>query len=59
LFLFFRDRVSLCSPGCPGTHSVDQLASNSEIRLPLPSKYKFSYVIMCGNEPFGVVTRVR
>jgi hypothetical protein len=21
---FFRDRVSLCSPGCPGTHSVDQ-----------------------------------
>jgi hypothetical protein len=31
LFLYFifcvcvlRDRVSLCSPGCPGTHSVDQ-----------------------------------
>jgi hypothetical protein len=24
LFLFFRDRVSLCSSGCPGTHSVDQ-----------------------------------
>jgi hypothetical protein len=23
LFGFFRDRVSLCSPGCPGTHSVD------------------------------------
>ena len=22
--LFFRDRISLCSPGCPGTHSVDQ-----------------------------------
>jgi hypothetical protein len=21
---FFRDRVSLCSPGCPGTHSVNQ-----------------------------------
>jgi hypothetical protein len=20
----FRDRVSLCSPGCPGTHFVDQ-----------------------------------
>jgi hypothetical protein len=20
----FRDRVSLCSPGCSGTHSVDQ-----------------------------------
>jgi hypothetical protein len=24
LILVFRDRVSLCSPGCPGTHSVDQ-----------------------------------
>jgi hypothetical protein len=23
-FLVFRDRVSLCSLGCPGTHSVDQ-----------------------------------
>jgi hypothetical protein len=24
-FVFvFRDRVSQCSPGCPGTHSVDQ-----------------------------------
>jgi hypothetical protein len=22
--LFFPDRVSLCSPGCPATHSVDQ-----------------------------------
>jgi hypothetical protein len=21
---FFRDRVSLCNPGCPGTHFVDQ-----------------------------------
>jgi hypothetical protein len=24
LFLFFRDRVSVYSPGCPGTHSIDQ-----------------------------------
>jgi hypothetical protein len=24
LFVCFRDRVSLCSPGCPGTHFVDQ-----------------------------------
>jgi hypothetical protein len=24
IYWFFRDRVSLCSPGCPGTHSVDQ-----------------------------------
>jgi hypothetical protein len=29
-FLVFRDRVSLYSPGCPGTHFVDQ-ASNSEM----------------------------
>ena len=33
----FRDRVSLCSPGCPGTHSVDQ--AGLELRnLLLPSK---------------------
>jgi hypothetical protein len=24
LFFVFRDRVSLYSPGCPGTHFVDQ-----------------------------------
>jgi hypothetical protein len=24
VFVFFPDRVSLCSPGCPGTHSIDQ-----------------------------------
>jgi hypothetical protein len=23
-FFLNRDRVSLCRPGCPGTHSVDQ-----------------------------------
>jgi hypothetical protein len=23
-FLVFRNRVSLCSPGCPGTHCLDQ-----------------------------------
>jgi hypothetical protein len=34
LFFFFslRDRVSLCSPGCPGTHSVDQ--AGLELRNP-------------------------
>jgi hypothetical protein len=31
-FLVFRDRVSLCSPGCPGTHSVDQ--ADLEFRNP-------------------------
>jgi hypothetical protein len=32
LFLFFRDRVSLCSSGCPGTHFVDQ--AGLELRNP-------------------------
>jgi hypothetical protein len=36
LFLFvwfgFQDRVSLCSPGCSGTHSVDQ--AGLELRNP-------------------------
>jgi hypothetical protein len=35
----FSDRVSLCSPGCPGTHTVDQAGFNSEILLPLPLKW--------------------
>jgi hypothetical protein len=33
LFVFvYRDRVSLCSPGCPGTHFVDQ--AGLELRNP-------------------------
>jgi hypothetical protein len=33
LFCFvFQDRVSLCSPGCPGTHSVEQ--ASLELRNP-------------------------
>jgi hypothetical protein len=31
-FLVFRDGVSLCSPGCLGTHSVDQ--AGLELRNP-------------------------
>jgi hypothetical protein len=31
-WFFFRDRVSLCSPGCPGTHFVDQ--AGLELRNP-------------------------
>jgi hypothetical protein len=31
LFIF-QDRVSLCSPGCSGTHSVDQ--ADLELRDP-------------------------
>ena len=37
VFVFdFWDRISLCRPGCPGTHSVDQASLElTEIRLPL------------------------
>jgi hypothetical protein len=31
-FLVFQDRVSLCSPGCPGTHPVEQ--AGLELRNP-------------------------
>jgi hypothetical protein len=31
---FFQDRVSLYSPGCPGTHSVDQAGLDFELRNP-------------------------
>jgi hypothetical protein len=31
VFGFFQDRVSLYSPGCPGTHSVDQAASAFQV----------------------------
>jgi len=31
VFVFvFQDKISLCSPACPGTHSVDQ--ANLELR---------------------------
>jgi hypothetical protein len=33
-----RDRVSLYSPGCPGTHSVDQAGLELRIHLCLPPK---------------------
>ena len=38
-FLVFQDKISLCNPGCLGTHSVDRLALNSQrsICLSLPS----------------------
>ena len=35
LLFVFQYRISLCSPSCPETHSVDQLASTLEICLPL------------------------
>jgi hypothetical protein len=32
VLFFFRDMVSLCNPGCPGTHAVDQ--AELELRNP-------------------------
>jgi len=40
LFIYlFRDRVSLCSPGCPGTRSVDQAAHDELKFICLPLNY--------------------
>jgi hypothetical protein len=41
LLLLFQDRVSLCSPGCPETHSVKQAGLELRdppacLRLPSP-----------------------
>jgi hypothetical protein len=36
-WLVFRDRVSLFSPGCPGTHFVDQ--AGLELRNPPASEF--------------------
>jgi hypothetical protein len=36
-FFVFQDRVSLCSHGCPGTHSVDQAGLELKCCLCLPS----------------------
>ena len=42
-FFFLQDRVSLCSPGCPRTHSVDQAGLKlTEIPLSPPPE--------CGDE---------
>jgi hypothetical protein len=44
-FLVFRDRVSLCSPGCPGTHFVDQ--AGLELRNPPVSASQVLGLKMC------------
>jgi hypothetical protein len=44
---FFRDRVSLCSPGCPGTHSADQ--AGLELRNPPASASQVLGIKACEN----------
>jgi hypothetical protein len=47
--LVFRDRVSLCSPGCPGTHSVDQ--AGLELRNPPASASQVLGLKACATTP--------
>jgi hypothetical protein len=50
LFCFvFRDRVSLCSPGCPGTHFVDQ--AGLELRNPPASASRVLELKACATMP--------
>jgi hypothetical protein len=59
LFLFFvfvfQDRVSLCSPGCPGTHFVDQ--AGLELRNPTASASQVLGLKACTTTPGMVVSR--
>jgi hypothetical protein len=49
VFLVFRDRVSLCSPGCPGTHFVDQ--AGLELRNPPASASRVLGLKACATTP--------
>ena len=48
-FLVFRDRASLCSPGCPGTHFVDQ--AGLELRNPPASASPVLGLKACATTP--------
>jgi hypothetical protein len=48
-FLVFRDRVSLYSPGCPGTHFVDQ--AGFELRDPPASASRVLGLKACTTKP--------
>jgi hypothetical protein len=47
--LFFQDRVSLCSLGCPGTHSVDQ--AGLELRNSPASAFQVLGLKACPTTP--------
>jgi hypothetical protein len=53
-FLAFRDRVSLCSPGCPGTHFVDQ--AGFELRNPPASASLALGLKACATTPGSLKT---
>ena len=48
-FVFFQNRVSLYSPGCPGTHSVDQ--DGLELRNPPASASRVLGLKACATTP--------
>jgi hypothetical protein len=48
-FSVFRDRVSQFSPGCPGTHFVDQ--AGLELRNPLASASRVLGLKACATTP--------
>jgi hypothetical protein len=48
-FLVFQDRVSLCSLGCPGTHSVDQ--AGLQLRNPPASASQVLGLKSCATTP--------
>jgi hypothetical protein len=53
--LVFRDRVSLCSPGCPGTHFVDQ--AGLELRNPPASASRVLGLKACATTPGSVLLK--
>jgi len=49
IYLVFRDRVFLCSPGCPGTHFVDE--AGLELRNPTASASQVLGLKACATKP--------
>jgi hypothetical protein len=49
LFIYLGDRVSLYSPGCPGTHFVDQ--AGLELRNPPASASRALGLKACATTP--------
>jgi hypothetical protein len=55
--IFFQNRVSLCSPGCPGTHSVDQ--ASLKLRNPPASASQVLGLKACATTAWlGVVLKI-
>jgi hypothetical protein len=53
IYLFFGDRVSPCSIGCPGTHYVAQAGLELMILLPLPPSAGITNMSTYAQLPFA------